>query len=256
MQNEELRELEHLRNELASDSKNFCRRCFEGGAICQNPPNVFRVFPRRTYPKFFFVFDKPNDNDPFFCEADPDMPDFAPIELFDRRSIKEWLPEDLKPHAFEGNPSGNNLVRLLDEWLKIPHKNLCSPHFHITNVVKCDKCCETGRTKDIKIRISQARRCVEHFFFRELKLLRPEVLVIFGRTPFDFLRPFMTFDDQDAKEMWHVFDAEIDGRRYRAVRVPHTASRSFNPHQRGGGGGRNYISNLPDDFWSVERGSS
>jgi hypothetical protein len=231
MTSKENKELEKLRDKLCKNCNEFCRLCFQDKRICddpvcQNPPNVFRTFQRKRYPKFFFVFDKPHNND-IFNKKNRKTKDYIPIEIFDQRKIESELPEGLKAIAFEKNRSMLNFYRLLmEKMIDIDFdENLSSEDFHLTNVVKCDKCAKNKKRKNgsVKINKDQAEKCIEHFFSKELELLKPEVLVLFGKNPFEYLKCMMNLEDVDAGDMWYIFKASLFGKEYDVVRVPHTA---------------------------------
>lgn len=204
--------LSKLRSQLWQGTNEFCRACFEGGqfAQAQNPPNVFRNRPYDTRPYLFFVFDKPNDNDRTRGKG------LDPIEILDNRDA--------------GNPTRVNTVNLV-EILGLTSKDagdpLCSPRIHITNAVKCDKCATTGQTGQIEIGHEQALCCQQRYFFKELEILQPTVLVIFGANADKFVTG-------KAGPTWKMRHAVIDGKSYSVVRVPHTTATPFNTHGKKG----------------------
>ncbi len=223
-------DLMQLREMLCVDDDHYCRACFLGGphASAQNPPNVFRNQVQGVRPKFFFVFDKPNDNDRLKAKGLK----WAPVEILDDRD--------------QGNSTRYNLVKLLRILGMIVDTNeaprvLSSSDFHITNAVKCDKCAETGVTGGVTINLAQAERCKKSFFYQELSILRPDILVMFGRNADEYITGRKS-------KVWEVRRESIDGQVYTIVRVPHTTATSFNT-QRGGWGGRAYRDKLPPDFW-------
>ena len=223
-----------LRETLCIDDDHYCRACFQGGphASEQNPPNVFRYQVADARPKFFLVFDKPNDNDRLKAKGLK----WAPIEILDDR-----CPE---------NQTRKNLVKLLNILGMINGSNLTpgvlsSPCFHITNAVKCDKCAETGFTGRVEINAAQAEHCKKSFFYQELRILRPDVLVMFGEKPDEYITGRKS-------KVWEVREESIDGQCYRVVRVPHTTDTSFNT-RKNGDGGRAYKDRLPPDFWECDK---
>jgi hypothetical protein len=90
-------ELRSLRDELCRSATDFCRVCFGSSSHRgeQDPPNVFRI-DRKRQPYFFFIFDKPNNNDSFRTSS------VVPITVFDPRPV------------FGSQLSHANLLRLLE----------------------------------------------------------------------------------------------------------------------------------------------
>ncbi len=221
--------IDTLRNQLCRSASEFCRVCFEGGLFAkdQNPPNVFRKRLDDSPPYFFFVFDKPNDNDRARGKG------LEPIEILDSRD--------------PSNPTRANTVKLV-EILGLANQAggdpLSSPRIHITNAVKCDKCAATGQTGQIEIRHEQASRCQQQFFFKELEILQPKVLVLFGANTDKFVTG-------KAGPTWKLRREVINGKTYAVVRVPHTTATPFNTH---GKKGQAYKDKLADLWEEACRG--
>ena len=208
------RRLATLRQKLCKSKTDFCQECFTRSSFwqCQNPPNVFRDHDAEVNSEFFFVFDKPNDNDPFRAS------NLIPITILDNRS--EF-----------SNPTRRNLITLFDI-LGIQRCSdgidpLCSKQVHITNAVKCDKCAATGQTGQIKIGSHQVQACLNRFFYEELSILQPRVILFFGKNPDDYVTG-------RSGKLWAFRQEVINGKTYDVVRVPHTTSRPFNTHGKGG----------------------
>jgi len=219
--------LSTLRNDLCRSGSKFCQACFEGGqfADVQNPPNVFRNRPHDSKPYLFFVFDKPNNNDPNRGQG------LEPIEILDDR--------------FEGNPTRINTIKLIQilglaDGDKAP---LCAKKIHITNAVKCDKCAASGKTGQIEIGREQVSRCHQQYFFKELDILHPKVLVLFGANTDKFITG-------KAGPSWKLRQEVVNGRTYTVVRVPHTTATPFNTH---GKKGLAYKEKLADLWEEVRR---
>ncbi len=204
-------QIENLRDQLCRSESEFCRACFEGGksAEAQNPPNVFRRRQDDSRPYFFFVFDKPNNNDPNRGSG------LEPIEILDDR--------------FGGNATRINTIKLLQilGFAGESQDLLYSKKIHITNAVKCDKCAATGQTGQIEIGREQASRCHQQFFFKELEILQPKVLVLFGANADRFVTG-------NAGPSWKLRKEVINGKTYTVVRVHHTTATSFNTHGKKG----------------------
>jgi hypothetical protein len=210
-------ELSDLRDELCRSTTEFCDVCFATSPHrhVQNPPNVFRIGPK-SRPSFFFVFDKPNNNDSFRTS------DLVPITVFDPRP------------AFGRQPSYDNLLRLLDLLGLQPQGHgdpLASGPVHVTNAVKCDKCAVTGETGPVAINAEQATKCGDLYLIRELAILQPKALVFFGKAPQEYACGYAT-------PTWECTQAAIGGRSYWMMRVPHPSPTSYNTH---GGGGASYV---------------
>jgi len=208
-------ELAVLRDMLCRSKTEFCRVCFTSAphGVEQNPPNVFRV-DRKVRPSFFFIFDKPNNNDMFRAS------DLVPITVFDARP------------AFGRQPSYDNLLRLLD-LLGLRTRGqgdpLASGSVHVTNAVKCDKCALTGQAGRVTINPEQSENCVDRYLARELAILRPQALVFFGKAPQEYALGYAT-------PTWQAIQATISGATYWMMRVPHTSPTSYNTHGRVGAG--------------------
>lgn len=220
-------DLMQLREMLCVDDDHYCRACFLGGphASAQNPPNVFRNQLQGVRPRFFFVFDKPNDNDRLKAKG------------------LKWAPVDILDDRDSANPTRLNLVKLLNILGLVGESNgasgvLSSSMFHITNAVKCDKCAVSGATGQVEIGLAQAEQCKRNFFFKELELLKPKALVMFGANPDKFITGRVG-------KIWVVRDEMVNGQIYKVVRVPHTTATPFNTH---GKRGQAYKEKLPD-FW-------
>ncbi len=218
-------ELFDLRQNLCKGTTDFCRDCFKGSpfAQSQNPPNVFRDQEMNIHPNYFFVFDKPNNCDRYRHS------DLVPITIFDPRA------------EFSGNPTRNNLVKLF-KILKITGHSeidpLWSKQVHITNAVKCDKCAKTGIAGPVKIGEYQVKTCCENFFYQELMILQPKVIVFFGTYPERYIASKRT-------KLWEIRQETINGILYTMVRVPHCAPPPFNVY---GEGGQAYKNNLGELF--------
>ena len=202
--------LSELKEELCASKEGFCRECFKESEYRQNPPNVFRDMPADTHTEFFFVFDKPNTNE------GPGVSDLVPITILDPRDEKVRTRKNLV-----------NLFEILS--IDADGKDrLSSRRVHITNAVKCDKCAETGKTGRIRLKDKQVRTCLERFLFKELEILQPTTIVFFGTLPERYVL------GANGK-LWDLRkDVDINGRKYRVVRVPHTAPISFNTYGRKG----------------------
>ncbi len=229
----EAKRLSELRDQLCTKDSH-CRKCFMRSGVRQNPPNIFRLRHENHRPYFFFIFDKPHDND----STDPAQ---VPVTIFSG--------ED----PFKNNRSRVNLLTLLDKLgdrvghgsneLEVPRV------IHVTNVIKCDRCGKTDRAKGIRVRKIQKENCLQMFLRQELEILRPAKLVIFGVNACKYLSRLMTYPDASA-EAWTWFkprDVMLWGRNYKALLVPHTASQAF---YRLGGGGDDYL-DIPDDWWRL-----
>ena len=206
-------ELKNLRDTLCRSKTEFCDVCFAGSPRSheQNPPNVFRI-GRTNKPSFFFVFDKPNNNDDFRTS------ELVPISVFDPRPV------------FGRQPSYDNLLRLLElVGLQTQGQDdpLASGPIHVTNAVKCDKCSETGMTGRVPINMMQARACVDRYLIRELAILQPKAIVFFGKAP-----QRVRLREGEVTPIWKSRKVTIGGRSYWTMRVPHLAH--FYTH--GGGG--------------------
>jgi len=221
MSNEIRGEIHALRERLCQSKDSFCRACFEGGSFAgeQNPPNVFRNRTSQIQPHYFFVFDKPNDNNRARGKG------LEPIEVLDKRDPR---------NSTRSNTA--RLVELLELTDKLDDDPLNSSRIHVTNAVKCDICAETGETGPIDIRPTQALRCRQLFFFRELQILKPKVLIFFGKNADFFVTGMIG-------PTWQVRREIIDGTTYTVVRVPHTTATSFNTH---GAKGLAYKNRLPE----------
>lgn len=230
MTSKENEELKKLRDKLCTNKSVYCKKCFKNKTTLshQNPPNVFRVFERTCYPNFFFIFDKPHNNDSLSPKREK-VKDYIPIDIFDQRKIEDELPVKLKSKAFEKNCTMHNFLDLIKRKLIVVDidENMKSKDFHITNVVKCDKCSQTIKNKKNKITPQQVKYCIEKFFLKELEYLKPDVLVLFGENPFEYLKCMMNLNDVYAGEMWYQFKAVISGKEYVAVRVPHTSGKAI-----------------------------
>lgn len=209
--------LSELRDELCRSTTDFCHVCFKGSARRkQNPPNVFRTTGSQR-PDFFFVFEKPHDNDLFRTS------DAVPISVFDPRPLGVR------------QPSYENLRRVLGlVGLAAPTPDedpFAAGRVYVTNAVKCDKCAETGKPGSVTIKALQRRTCVDRFLLKELAILRPKALVFFGEASQKYVCGRTT-------DMWTCNEAILGDRSYWMMRVPHTAQRSFS---RLGKRGRAYV---------------
>ena len=192
---------------ICSGKNDFCKDCFKDCNILQNPPNIIRVTGEESKTDFFFIFDKPNNNTDY-----KDSP-LLPITILDSR------------YEFESNPTRVNLIRLLEQ-LNVNGDNsgddpLNVSKIHITNAVKCDKCSLTGDTGAIPLNPDQVKRCTDRFLFKELEILKPKYLVFFGSYPEKYVTG-------TKRKMWELYDVNLNGNDYKAVRVPHTAPTPFN----------------------------
>lgn len=220
--------LMELRNQLCQSAEEFCRKCFLGTGFekKQNPPNVFRVTKPGVSIPLAFIFDKPNDNTNLRC------PELVPITIYDDRiEVDNCLPRA---------PSHSRLIRLCEMLGLIPSDSNCldSSNFYITNAVKCDMCCMTGKSGRIKINNKQAATCREQFLVRELLDIDARALVFFGKNA-------QRFALGETTPLWSVSIKKLKERDYFVLRVPHTSPISFNTH---GGKGINYIAPFMDFF--------
>jgi len=141
-----------LKAELFKNKTEFCRDCFKISQFKeqQNPPNVFRDRIEGDSVEFFFVFEKPNNNDLYRH--------YAPIHIHDQREIFN-------------NQTRTNLLRILNISKNKDNGDdpLSLKSIHITNAVKCDKCSETGQSGRLEVRCNQVRNCLKKFFYRPRK---------------------------------------------------------------------------------------
>jgi hypothetical protein len=198
--------LHNLKNELCT-KHSFCRECFINSKYKdeQNPPNVFRDVPDNSSVEFFFVFDKPNNNNK------AEESGLVPITILDCR--------------YENVQTRKNLIKIFGllgiENDTGENDRLSSNRVYITNAVKCDKCPETGNTGRITLEEKQVMKCKEKFFFKELDILQPKTIILFGRNAEHYIIGKIG-------EMWKRRYENINGKRYQVIFVPHTALTPFN----------------------------
>ncbi len=210
--------LTQLRSELCSSGEHHCRRCFVTSptTVVQCPPNVFRTEGQKP---IAFIFDKPNDNTRYRKSS------LVPITVFDDRAGVD--------SRLSIAPSHVNLITLCQmlEGISPGAHNLSSPLVHITNAVKCDVSCETGKTGRIVLPANQVETCTENFLANELRIVNPKALVFFGINAQRYVLNEQT-------PLWDLATRPFGGREYVFMRVPHTSPESFNTH---GDMGRTYI---------------
>lgn len=213
--------LTKLRNKLCQSTDKFCRKCFIGTPYegQQNPPNVFRVAKPQISIPIAFIFDKPNENTKFKNST------LVPITIYDDRAGIDY--------RLSRAPSHSTLIALCKLLGLIPAKSdsLDSNNVYITNAVKCDMCCVTGKTGRVKINDKQAATCRETFLFQELAAVEARGLIFFGANAQEFVLG-------ESTPLWSVNKKQLNGREYWVLRVPHTSPTAFNTH---GGKGENYL---------------
>ena len=160
-----------LRAELCTDTQHHCRRCFAGKRTeaLQCPPNVFRAAGNDEAKSVTFIFDKPNDNTNYKTST------VVPIAAFDDRAGLD--------SRLARAPSHDKLLVLcrLIGLISPEAQDLNSSLVHITNAVKCDVSCETGKTGRIAVSAWQAATCIDNYLLRELEITRSLALVFFGK---------------------------------------------------------------------------